>query len=200
MFHKLANVAGFDHDFLEVYAILDAFIDSRKLSVRLPPVTPPNFNRQAVQEALQNAKSISQQRLYQRDTKEYFDLKSDEYRTLFSKTAAYEFSDKEFDRIQQLICELRTEIQKSVLITANHKRRLLRRLEAMQSELHKETSDIDRFWGFVAEAGIVARKFGEDLQPINERVLELGRIVTAAIMAKEGIQAIPEIAKILQLN
>jgi hypothetical protein len=91
-------------------------------------------------------------------------------------------------------------IQKAVLIPKQHKERLLKRLEAMQKELHKSTSNIDRFWGFVAEAGIVARKFGEDLKPINDRVTELGRIVIAVIMAKEGIQALPEIVKILQIK
>ena len=67
----------------------------------------------------------------------------------------------------------------------------------MQNEIHKKTSDIDRFWGFVAEAGIVARKFGEDLKPISDRVTELGKIVVAVIMSHEGIKALPEISKLL---
>ena len=68
----------------------------------------------------------------------------------------------------------------------------------MQSEIHKKSSDIDRFWGFVAEAGIVTRKFGEDMKPISDRVTELGKIVIAVIMSKEGIQALPDITKLLE--
>ena len=37
------------------------------------------------------------------------------------------------------------------------------------------------------------RKFGEDLAPISERVLELGGIVINVIFAKEGIKALPEV-------
>jgi hypothetical protein len=61
----------------------------------------------------------------------------------------------------------------------------------------KDTSDIDRFWGFIAEAGIVARKFGEDLKPISDRATELGRIVIAVVMAKEGVKSLPDITKLL---
>ena len=93
--------------------------------------------------------------------------------------------------------ELRELIRGSSLITDDHKRRLLRRLEAMHAELHKKTSDIDRFWGFIGEAGIAMRKFGEDLAPISERVLELGGIVITVIFAKEGIKALPEVSQIV---
>jgi hypothetical protein len=67
----------------------------------------------------------------------------------------------------------------------------------MHAELHKKTSDIDRFWGFIGEAGIAMRKFGDDLAPISERILELGGIVITVIFAKEGIQALPEVSQIV---
>jgi len=70
-------------------------------------------------------------------------------------------------------------------------------LEAMQGELHKKTSDIDRFWGFIGEVGINIRKFGENMRPISERVQELGKIVIAVIYAKEGIPLPPEVSKFL---
>lgn len=200
MIANLGRSQDFDHDFLEVYALLNALISIREFTFRLPAAAPPHIDRQGVQAVLEAAKSAAEQRIYQRDSEVHYESKTDEYRTLFSKTPVYEFTDDEFARLQLLIGEIRSEIQNAVLITADHKRRLLRRLEAMQAELHKKTSDIDRFWGFIAEAGIVARKFGEDLKPLNDRVVELGRIVTAVIMTKEGIQALPEIVKILHLK
>jgi hypothetical protein len=192
--------AGNDHDFLEVYAILQAFIEARGLKFSLPPATPPNVRRSDILSILQTQKSAAETRIYQRESTFHLEQKSDEYRAMFSIIPTYEFSDADYNRIQELINELRDLIQRAVLIPKQHKERLLKRLEAMQKELHKRTSDIDRFWGFVAEAGIVARKFGEDLKPINDRVGELGRIVIAVIMAKEGIQALPEIVKLLQIK
>jgi hypothetical protein len=67
----------------------------------------------------------------------------------------------------------------------------------MRGELYRKTSDIDRFWGFLGEAGIAMRKFGDDLAPISQRVLELGSIVIGVIFAKEGIRALPEVSQIL---
>ena len=67
----------------------------------------------------------------------------------------------------------------------------------MRAEFHRKTNDIDRFWGFIGEAGIAMRKFGEDLAPISERVLELGGIVINVVFTKEGIKALPEVSQIL---
>ena len=78
--------------------------------------------------------------------------------------------------------------------------RLLRRLDGMHGELRRKTNDIDRFWGFIGEAGIAMRKFGEDLAPISERVLELGGIVVGVIFAREGIKALPEVSQIVLPN
>lgn len=191
---------GNDQDFLEVYAILKAFIDTRGLSFTIPPAAPPNVNRSDILIILQDQKSAAEKRIYARESSYYLEQKSDEYRAIFSKAPVYEFSDTDYNRMQEIINELREAIQQAVLIPQEHKSRLLKRLEAMQKELHKRTSDIDRFWGFIAEAGIVARKFGEDLKPINDRVGELGRIVIAVIMAKEGIHALPDIVKLLQIK
>ena len=135
--------------------------------------------------------------LTERNATTLFGDMKEHYQGIFGAAEVYELSDADLARIQRLVNELRKLISESKLITAEHKGRLLRRLEGMQRELHKNTSDIDRFWGFVAEAGIVARKFGEDLKPISERVTELGTIVITVVMAKEGIKALPDIAKLL---
>jgi len=135
--------------------------------------------------------------LTNRHARGYFEAKTEEYVALFSRVSVFEFSDADFKRVQDLINELRELFYGSTLITEEHKRRLLRRLEAMHGELRKKTNDIDRFWGFIGEAGIAMRKFGEDLAPISERVLELGGIVMTVIFAKEGIKALPEVSQIL---
>src|SRR5260221_4618945 len=127
----------------------------------------------------------------------YFETKTEEYVALFSRVSVYEFSETEFKRVHELVRELRDLIRGSSLIGDEHKRRLLRRLEAMHAELHKKTSDIDRFWGFIGEAGIAMRKFGEDLAPISERGLELGGIVGTVIFTKKGIKTLPEVSQIV---
>ncbi|MDP2127397.1 MAG: hypothetical protein Q8K97_08455 [Pseudohongiella sp.] len=88
----------------------------------------------------------------------------------------YEFTDGDLQRIQQLINELRDQIVESTLFKEDHRRRLLKRLETLQSEIHKKMSDIDRIWGLVGDAGIAIGKFGEDAKPFVERIKELSQI------------------------
>lgn len=104
------------------------------------------------------------------DTKNRFDVR-------FNNTFSYEFTDGDLNRVQVLISEIRDEITKSELFDAKHKDRLLRRLEKLQSELHKKVSDLDRFWGLIGDAGVVMGKFGNDVKPIVDRIKEITKIV-----------------------
>lgn len=88
----------------------------------------------------------------------------------------YEFTDGDIKRIQLLVNELRDEISSSNLFNDEHRQRLLRRLETMQSEIHKKMSDVDRIWGLVGDAGVVIGKFGKDAKPIVDRIKELSKI------------------------
>jgi hypothetical protein len=96
---------------------------------------------------------------------------------ILNKGFFYEFTDGDLNRIQQLINELRQSISSSELFEDGHKSRLLRRLESLQSEMHKKMSDVDRFWGLIGDAGIVIGKFGKDAKPFVDRIRELSEIV-----------------------
>lgn len=200
MLITLGNGPEHNQDFAEAYAILRAFDEVRGLNLGIPSFIPTDINRQSVGSFLGVQRKNALDRLSKRKLTNHFQSKEDEYRNFFSGEAVYTFGPDKFSKITELINEIRKEIEDSSLITPAHKRRLSKRLEAMEKELKQECSDIDRFWGFIAEAGIVARKFGEDLKPLNERVCELGKIVTCVIMSTEGIQALPEIVEILTLK
>jgi len=189
-------------DYVESLSILRAFAIARDARLEAFPEIGPQRHRNVanVTAYFARLRDMVRTELSGRYSKGYFETKTEEYVALFSRVSVYEFSDTDFKRVHDLIRELRELIRASTLITDDHKRRLLRRLEAMHAELHKKTSDIDRFWGFIGEAGIAMRKFGEDLAPISERVLELGGIVITVIFAKEGIKALPEISQIVLPN
>ncbi len=89
----------------------------------------------------------------------FFDSKS-KFAAKLGMGFAYEFSEGDLNKVQTRINELRDLIFESPVIEDNHKQRLLKRLERLQSELHKKMSDLDRFWGFVGDASVVLGKFG----------------------------------------
>ncbi len=99
------------------------------------------------------------------------------YKVALNATFCFEFSQGDLDRIQSLVDELRKEISANQILEEEHKQRLLKRLERLQSELHKKVSDLDRFWGMIGDAGVVLRKLGEDAKPIVDRVKEITEIV-----------------------
>jgi hypothetical protein len=187
------------NDYVEALSILRGFAMARDANLApFPEIGPQKHqNISNIVAYFSQLRSVVRAELTSRYSKGYFETKTEEYMALFSRTLVYEFSETDYKRIQDLVSELRELIRSSTLISDEHKRRLLRRLEAMHGELHKKTNDIDRFWGFIGEAGIAMRKFGEDLAPISERVLELGGIVISVIFTKEGVKALPEVSQIV---
>ncbi|GAA4342498.1 hypothetical protein [Kangiella taiwanensis] len=97
-------------------------------------------------------------------------------KVILDKGFFYEFTDGDLKRIQVIINELREQISESEFFEEDHRRRLLRRLEALQSEMHKKMSDVDRIWGLVGDAGIAIGKFGKKAKPFVDRIRELSQI------------------------
>ena len=190
------------NDYVEALSILRGFAMAREAKLPAFPDLGPqrHQNISKVTSYFNQLRTTVREELTHRYSQGHFDAKTEEYIALFSGAASYEFSEADFKRVQDLVTQLRDLIRGSTLISDEHKRRLLRRLEAMSGELRRKTNDIDRFWGFIGEAGIAMRKFGEDLAPISERVLELGGIVVGVIFAREGIKALPEVSQIVLPN
>lgn len=103
------------------------------------------------------------------------------------------FTEDDLERAQELVNEIRDIIAKNDKLEEDHRRRLLRRLETLQSEMHKHVSDVDRIFGFAADAGTVARKLGEDAKPITDRVRELLEIGWRSKAESEGLPSGEEI-------
>lgn len=85
----------------------------------------------------------------------------------------YEFTDGDLKRIRTLINELRELITENTELDEDHKRRLLKRLEKMQAEIHKKVSDLNAFYGLAIEASVMLKKVGENAKPIVDRIKEL---------------------------
>ncbi|ROR70444.1 hypothetical protein EDB59_1098 [Vibrio crassostreae] len=98
------------------------------------------------------------------------------YSHMLKSSFAYEFSQGDYERVQCLINELREHISSSTIIDENHKQRLLKKLERLQSELHKRVPDLDRLWGLVGDAGVALGKFGGDVKPLVDRFKEIAGI------------------------
>jgi hypothetical protein len=186
-------------DYVEALSILQGFAMAREVKLEPFPELGPqrHQNVASITTFFGQLRTRVRAELVSRHSRSYLESKTEEYLALFAKAQVYEFSEPEYKRLQDLLNELRELVRESSLIGEDHRRRLLRRMEAMRGELHRKTNDIDHFWGFLGEACITIRKFGEDLQPVSDRVIEVGKIVLRVLLAKEGIKALPEMGQLL---
>lgn len=119
-----------------------------------------------------------------------YETAKDNYASMFGKGVFYEFSDDDFGRVQALLDNLRELLMKSEDFEEAYRVRLLKKLEALQSELHKKMSDFDRFWGFFIDSGIALTKFWENAQPFRNDIKEIVEIVSRTQAKAENIRKI----------
>ncbi|WLH71963.1 hypothetical protein PSH70_18485 [Pseudomonas fluorescens] len=86
---------------------------------------------------------------------------------------AYEFTDGDLNRIQEIINELRDLLKKDSALDDGHKRRLLKRLEELQKELNKKVSSLSHFYILMGDFGVAIGKLGKDSKPFTDRIGEL---------------------------
>jgi len=120
-------------------------------------------------------------------TRQILEATKTRYLVSFNKTFVYEFLEDDFSRIQTLVNELRGLISESEHFEADHRSRLLKRLEKLQAELHKKESNLDKLWGLIGEAGVALGKFGKDAKPLVDRISEIAAIMWRTQATAEGL-------------
>jgi len=166
-------------DYINAYAVIDTFIEAHDINIDY------DFNISTADMAQSKEVAIGliiefvrylklhvEPLLVKSDVEKAFD----KYRSRFGLIFTYNFTDGDLKRIQEVINELRTLLSKSELFDANHKERLLNKLENLQRELHKQVSSLDKCWGLIGDAGVVLGKFGKDAKPFVDRVKEIAQI------------------------
>jgi hypothetical protein len=161
---------------LEAYALMSEIADSKLLAINRPPF---EISGDKKEDCVRIFSFLSALEKYCES--ESSKLKVDSFRNHFkvflSAGFSYEFSPGDLDRVQVLINQVRDLISKATGLEKDHQRRLLARLEKLQTELHKKASDLDRFWGLIGDASVVLGKLGQDAKPIVDRVKEIADIV-----------------------
>lgn len=173
---------------IECHTLLCEYIEHHKAKLPSFEITPlneddPKYNFFYVRDLTKSVKKRVQPLI----DKSFAEKKRQEYSARFSNEFAYTFSDGDIKRIQELLNQLREFISEYKGFEEQHRRRLLKRLEKLQSELHKKVSDLDQFWGLVGDAGVALGKFGKDAKPIVDRIKEMTQIVWRTQSDAEGL-------------
>lgn len=192
------DAANSDHrdenynNYLEMYALIKSFTESFEIqmSIKIPVLTDvPIDNIKSILIFSNNLRTIVSKEAELIMTNTTVEKSRAIFDGYFGKATVYKFSDGDLKRIQELIDQLRDIITKSKNIEEEYRSRLLKKLEKLQSELHKKVSDLNQFWGLVGEAGVAIGKFGKDAQPFVARVQEIVRIVWNVQARAEELQS-----------
>jgi len=171
---------------LECYALISAMIDADLIRIYAQLRDISSDLDLACVELSQYLSEVFQE-LEKELASKRFDTMKSRFADLVAHGFSYEFTDGDVSRIQVLINELRTLISDNTELEDQHKRRLLKRLEKLQSEMHKKMSDLDHFYGLTVEGSVMLKKVGGNLKPIVDRISEITKITWATQSRAEDL-------------
>lgn len=177
---------------LQALAFVQVFVEIHSLEgLRVPSFDqkhPDKVKINRVFNFFNDWKSNIDLKLKQIQQADTYETAKDYYASIFGKGIFYEFSDDDFKKVQTLLNNLRDLLTKSKDFEEDHRTRLLKKLEALQSELHKKMSNFDKFWGFFIDSGIALTKFWENAKPFRDDIKEIVEIVSRTQAKAENVQ------------
>lgn len=168
--------------YLEYWTLLKIFcskhgLDFPQLKIS-PRISHPENEFAAVRSAFRDIRAAVSDKIIEKELEAAEEL----FTAHLGTGVAFELSDGDIEVINAKILELRNAIDASTVLEDKHKERLLKRLEALQSEIHKKQSNYDKMIGTMVEVMTVVKKVGEAAEPWGRLV----RDICAAIAISQG--------------
>jgi hypothetical protein len=109
-------------------------------------------------------------------------------------TPVFALTRDERQKVLQLASEMRACVVSSDFFDHAHKVRLIKRISAIEAEVHKPRGLFDVILGGLNDAGEALGKFGNDVKPIVDRMKEIAKITRGKSEEYESLPA-PEETK-----
>lgn len=106
---------------------------------------------------------------------------------VISSQFGYELTEGDLKEVQTLLDQLRSAITESTELKEDHKQRLLKRLEKVQSELHKKLSTLDSLYCFAIEVSVAAGTIGRNAEPLARAAKAIAGIAWRTHGHAEGL-------------
>jgi len=151
----------YSSELINAYALLLAFIESRKINLKDEPpdrLSPDNVTaiKQIHSRFIELSKHIKPKvrSLTLKRAKE-------KYLQAFNGFL-YEFSTGDIKNIKQLIKDLRAQLESCNELDDDHKARVIKKLNDLDSEINIKMTNLDKAYALVIEAQILMHKLGKD--------------------------------------
>ena len=193
--HALAMVAGLGGDAAfqdrkryeiaqEACVLLSVYLKQEGFAIT-PPELPYEHDgsaeeqKQAVAEVIQFMNSLGSDITVQQHVNRSEYLR-EAASAVLGPALSIEFSEEDLGRIGALLASLRDLVYISPHLESAHRRRLLKRIDALVGEFRRQTYDLTLFWGFVADMSLLFHPRSEDAPLLASRMKDLIRIVWSA--------------------
>lgn len=159
---------------LEALALISTYSEANNLEIKEFQITA--YDKEAISKAHDFVLQLQNESEPIADSRQF-----EQYRSLFATKLGtvfhYEFSEGDLSLIQNLINKLRELISTTDELGEDHRHRLVKKLEKVQSELHKKVSSLDQFWGFCIDLSIVVGLMGKNAEPAADLVKKIVAII-----------------------
>ncbi|WP_288994957.1 hypothetical protein [uncultured Gemmobacter sp.] len=109
----------------------------------------------------------------------------------------FELNEEDSRKILDLCTQIRKIVWATSAFDAPHRNRLLKRISAIETEVHKKHGLFDVVLGGVSDFGETLGKFGKDIKPLTDRVAEIAKIARknteeySSLPAPEDVKRLP---------
>lgn len=122
-----------------------------------------------------------------RNDSELLQRHRNEFAAKLGRAFAYAFTDPQFHAIQDCVNKLREAVRGIDSLVPDHKGRLLRKIDAVQSELNPRMASFDRIAGLTLDSFVLLGRIGEEARPALDCVERMWGIVKEAIHLTTGL-------------
>ena len=190
---KYDEIGVWSHADYDEIVLLNKFLDE-ELSERIAAIFPSSYPSSAYDQRQLAERILRSIKLYE------------EYGTLvvqkpsnISPDLAPQFSleEKEKERVLKLSEDMRKIVFSSSIFDEPHKRRLLNRIAAIETEVHQKNGRLDVVLAGVVDVGDALGKFGKKVEPLTKRMKEVADLARSGsrqydqIPPPEDVPALP---------
>jgi len=188
---KYPDFNGHYPEMLKAYAVLQAYSEAHDLKIVFPDLNVSNKEENVINisKAFNHYAKNKLHQLKMVQEKLDFQLIKDEYAQKFGRSFAYQFSDGDLRKTQNLLRLLGHIVSRSDYLDENHKNRLMNRLQRSLQILHKKSVNLDPIWGLIGDAGVVISRYGSQADSIANRIFEIIEIIWRTQAITENLES-----------
>lgn len=171
-------------EYMDALAFIEAFFESRNMPLfGVDMNQPPQNIAKVFHHQLRNLCNDVQSQIRQIN----FLKDKENYRLSLESGFYYEFSEGDVDAIKKSIKELKEKIEVCDKLSEDHKARVLKKLNDLDSEINIKMTTLDKAYVLISEASILIYKLEKEAKPYVQIIKKIINLIWRAEARAEGL-------------